>query len=415
LPPPIFPGSRDNEMTSNLKSSVPIQSCFEADAEQDFKIRWDLRVFDENANRKLRVMDEKCHRTGIAFQTILSLTYFILSIYLQKPLSSIYISAFVGNVYFVAIVWNGVCLWLLFCSFFIKFLDYPFRDKFPLLFVVCHYPSIVIRCTAYIFVRVTMNVGEISLEAEQLSFVLYLFVVETFFLVSTRVSFWLGAPVYFIGLLSAVITILSKHVLADLWVLLSGFCFCAIFYYARSTAAYAFFCNLIRKRLIKLSKIKAVEQNEAQVAQELEETKAKAIVFGQLAHDIGSPLAALSMAFELLEGDFSSNPQMSPLGRMSSQEQEEEQREAFEAINAAIAAITVLRQSMLDYVKKATGALIKPSLEPVDLKQLVSKKAFRILQQLVRSKPAVKQLGQLIHPCKTSRYSLQRTGCWTCF
>eukprot|EP00638_Chattonella_subsalsa_P004629 CAMPEP_0117751886 /NCGR_PEP_ID=MMETSP0947-20121206/11255_1 /TAXON_ID=44440 /ORGANISM="Chattonella subsalsa, Strain CCMP2191" /LENGTH=729 /DNA_ID=CAMNT_0005570379 /DNA_START=722 /DNA_END=2911 /DNA_ORIENTATION=+ len=101
-------------------------------------------------------------------------------------------------------------------------------------------------------------------------------------------------------------------------------------------------------------------------------TKEKSVVFGQLAHDIGTPLAAINMAMELLEDVVG-----------------EQQRDAYDAVVASIANITVLRQAMLDYVKKANGALMKPSFDIVDINNLVCKKAFVILKQLLAKKPKV--------------------------
>jgi len=384
-------------MNAQIKSSAQIQSSFEPETEEniaghDFSI-WNLKFFNKSWNIQLQLQDESfsCQRVFFILKTILSATYFILSIKFQlTALKRFNFYQLFAEIYFLGVLWNLLCLSLVLVSLFVKSADFILKRHRHFCFVLYHYPSIVIRCTTHVFICRAFNKASISAEAEQMSFFLYVFVAETFFLVSARVSLYLGSPIYAMGLVALIIATSSQNLLVQLLLVLSGYSFWTIFYYSRKADIYYFSSKELRKRLALESKIKAVELNEAQVAQELDETKAKALVFGQLAHDIGSPLAALSMAFELLENMLGSNSQVHPPDRLRTREQMEELREAFEAINAALAAMSVLRQSMLDYVKKATGVLMKPALEPVDIKQLVSKKAFRILQQLVRSKPSVK-------------------------
>jgi len=172
----------------------------------------------------------------------------------------------------------------------------------------------------------------------------------------------------------------------DFLLSLSGIAFGFLFYCNRKLVLVLFSAKIMQKRMEEHLKESILEH---QVGFEVEQTKTKSLVFGQLAHDIGTPLAALSMAFELLEETYSLPSK--------------EIKESFEAIYAAISSITMLRQSMLDYVRKANGALLKPTLEPVDVKSLVSKKAFTLMRQLLKKKKGVQAAWEVDATLQTKK------------
>jgi len=101
------------------------------------------------------------------------------------------------------------------------------------------------------------------------------------------------------------------------------------------------------------------------------------MVFAQMAHDIGTPLSALAMGAELLEFEYKKC--RAEHGDIEIPRFEE----TIEAIQASVAIISVLRQSMLDSSKQACNFNQVPSLEPINISELVEKKVFLILRQLL--------------------------------
>jgi len=233
------------------------------------------------------------------------------------------------------------------------------------------------------------------------SFFGFVFVKEPVFMMWSRLPFVLGVPVYAMGLaIFLFIAIVSKGaamLTCAIFLLVAGLFPFVLFYVKCKELMERFSRQLLHEWLLERVKHLLKEQHQQSMVFVLEQAKEKSLVFGQLAHDIGTPLAALSMAIELLERQSSHPSRKSERSEGNNSELDE----AFDAMNAAVSSITVLRQSMLDYVKKANGAMLKPNLDLVDLKRLVSKKAFLILRQLLANNKTVKALWyvqpQLVH------------------
>jgi len=347
---------------------------------------WRLKKYAEKLRLKWNplISDSKDQRLAISVQILLTGSYFGM---LSSGLIAI-IPFDVKLIFGIAFSWNFFCFTFVFGSFCSSFLKVWLQSNFSLFFVLYHYPIVIARCTGYLITLYnSLNHPSLS-ERERLSFYIFIFVIETFCLTFTRVTFKIGAPAYFLGLVCVGVTFFLLKELQDLVIFFSGFSFVAVFFLSQTSLHQNMTIRQLQKSLSDFSKIKLFENQELLLAKQVEETKAKSLVFGQLAHDIGSPLSALSMAFELLEREIG-HLFRSTLCCDASSKKQEELCEAFEAIHASITAIATLRQSMLDYVKKASGVLLKPSVEPVDVKKLVANKAFGILRLLLRSKPSI--------------------------
>jgi len=118
------------------------------------------------------------------------------------------------------------------------------------------------------------------------------------------------------------------------------------------------------------SSLERIRDNET--AQQL------SLMYGQMAHDIGTPLSALSMGVELLEFEYRNSVEICEAWK--------EFEETIDALHASIAIIAILRQAMLDAAKQNSEISAVPSLEPIDITDLLSKQAFAILKQLVSKK-----------------------------
>ena len=91
-----------------------------------------------------------------------------------------------------------------------------------------------------------------------------------------------------------------------------------------------------------------------------------------VAHDIGTPLAALSMGLQLLE----------------STNLNSEQQEVMQDLQAAREMMSVVTRKALEHQKALSGLTLQPTLKPTNLGELVSKCA-RVLRQMSSSSSRV--------------------------
>jgi len=362
--------------------------------EQLYHFSWGLCFADSTVQQKLIDDDRESYRFSIVIELISSIFYYFLSLisfwkYLSVDPKGTLIYVCTGILGWIIAV---LCILFLSCLSS-KFYQFLFKKKFSLFFVCYHYPVILARCTAFIYIIHENNETSDFFYIEVASFYAYIFLAQTLFMMTARISFVLAMPTYVMGSLALLICCTFQRgldtVILNVLLLLSSLAFFLAFYFFRRATLFQFSIKLLCGRLVSQAKERLVDQHRLSVACEVEQTKAKSLVFGQLAHDIGSPLSALSMGVELLE-EQANRKNHSRTAALA--EELAEQREAFDAMHASIASIVVLRQSMLDYVRKAGGALLKPSIEPVDIKRLVVQKAYTLLRQLLRPKGKVKAM-----------------------
>jgi len=374
-------------ISSRLKtiSSVRLISdaSFKADNSQQFD--WSLKFLDQEIQQNLWSEDIKLYHFIYIWEPAMSSLYFLGHLIWIKhcDLKHKDIGLVVCE---VLLSWTLLFLCFGMCSSFFGKRWKSLKRNLQKLFLLYHYPKIVICCVALVFV-LTDSLAFPASFAWLVSIYVYVFIVETAFMMLSRIQFIFGAPTHILGALSFLISCFSHEntvfLTRDILLFFSAFAFCGMFYFWRMTVMSSFCLRFKQDRFV--SRVREILASRV-----LEQTKAKSLVFGQLAHDIGTPLSAMSMALELLEEQMMGGQKERQPIQWTNQKQDQEQEEAFEAIHAAVAAITVLRQSMLDYVRKANDVFLKPSLEPVDVEKLVLKKAFILLRQLLRPKKAVK-------------------------
>jgi len=351
-----------------------------------------LHFHDEEMQQKLLQEDSNEYRFAFLWESGTSAMFF----FGQKLLTN-HSEPFDRNRCDIYVGFTAIIAWILLFfffglgSFFIQRWERLLKDNATTCFLLYHYPKILICCITFVFVIIDSQRGphKFSSFASFLclfSFYVYIFILETIFMIVSRISFVLGAPMYLMGALSLLMCCFFQGnrecLMQDVLLLTSAFAFVGLFYYWRKTVLYCFCLKENHERFVS-------QVNEVLGNRVLEQTKSKSLVFGQLAHDIGTPLSAMSMAFELLEEQMIRGRVREASNWLQSKEQLEEQEEVFEVIHAAVTAITVLRQSMLDYVRKANDVFLSPALEPVNVQRVVLKKAFILLRQLVKPKKSI--------------------------
>mmetsp|Transcript_13618 Transcript_13618/g.17755 ORF Transcript_13618/g.17755 Transcript_13618/m.17755 type:complete len:999 (+) Transcript_13618:247-3243(+) len=137
-----------------------------------------------------------------------------------------------------------------------------------------------------------------------------------------------------------------------------------------------FVCSNFAQCAVCSQKMLTDSKATSAIIKEKHQRRKQLLIFGQLAHDIGTPLTAISLAFDTLELHLKKENG----SYMDSKERET----AFKTIRSSLDSINDLRRSILDQAKAVCP--LTPSLTEVDLVHLVRQRTLPILKSLLVSK-----------------------------
>mmetsp|Transcript_10221 Transcript_10221/g.13339 ORF Transcript_10221/g.13339 Transcript_10221/m.13339 type:complete len:1027 (+) Transcript_10221:99-3179(+) len=269
------------------------------------------------------------------------------------------------------------------------------KKRWIVLMMICYYPVLILRSIGFLLTLIpNFEENYTSLIAlETLSFLFFMFIVQGMYFISSGASFIAAGPVYGLASLCFLIffctSLIHGHfvqIVSSMLQCVVGGGFIALYYTIQKHSIQTFALQSLYERSVVREWKTLVTKHQQELAHLTNKAKEKSLIYGQLAHDIGTPLGVVSMSIDLLEclaKQQGRTEKQEGCPATLSPEDKQEQIEAFDAIRASIASINVLRQSMLDYVKKANGILLKPSLDVVNVEDLIRVRAFRALKQLL--------------------------------
>mmetsp|Transcript_23566 Transcript_23566/g.29497 ORF Transcript_23566/g.29497 Transcript_23566/m.29497 type:complete len:971 (+) Transcript_23566:182-3094(+) len=257
----------------------------------------------------------------------------------------------------------------------------------PCVFGFIFYPILFLRCLGYLEAHTiyTHDLFQPALQLEDLSFWCYIFLWCTMSIFVAKTSYLLTLPGFVLPSTFSMISLYVAKTLAGMLNIgvqfVGSLAFALILFLAARALVLEHKWEMLYQRSVSREKnsIKSLCHQQTKAMECI--IKEKSTVFGELAHDIGSPLSVISMGVDLLLDSHKEQDR-----QILNSTQYDETRDILQGLSAAISIIVVLRQSMLDYVKKVHGVTLKPSLEPIHILRFLSKKIYPILKNLLGSK-----------------------------